>query len=129
MYTFKTINGYICFQNKEDLESTLAEKRIRAATLKETLQPFVVLVGNLSNPQALLKINDNTYNIESSVKAVDLLFKVFIVLNARYPCEGQQCWTFLQKKIYSIDTKYDTNFIAVNTVYSDLLSGQRKLSN
>lgn len=54
------------------------------------------------------------------MKAVELCFKVFHALNANYPYEAEAAWSFIQKSIFNIKTKFDKNFTSVNSLISDI---------
>lgn len=70
--------------------------------------------------QSFVIINDTKYKLETPLKAVDICFKSFFTLNYKYPLEGEQIWTFIQKYFYEIDTNSDKCFPQVNTLINDL---------
>ena len=45
--------------------------------------------------------------VQFLVKAVDICFKVFFIVNAEYPAEAADVWTFVQKGLFNITTPYD----------------------
>lgn len=51
--------------------------------------------------------------------AVDLCYKAFYVLQAKYPVESEVVWNFLQTYVYEIPIR-DKNFVSVDSVCSDL---------
>jgi len=86
------------------------------------MQPVVVIVGDLSQQTAsYVVVDDTTWKFESPLKAVDICFKSFHVLDASYPAESQG-WLLLQKLVYAISTKWDAKSSTVSAVLSDLLA-------
>ncbi|XP_031337481.1 uncharacterized protein LOC116166619 [Photinus pyralis] len=96
----RTIND---FDNKiEELKSTLLERG-------ETLQPIIVAVGD-----DLIHINsyyvfydDIKYKFDNCLAALDSCFKIFHVLNLKYPRCGQNTWIFIQKYFFDIHLPED----------------------
>lgn len=82
------------------------EKRIlKIASLKLSNQPFIVVVGTLHNiKEIMIRIDDNTYKVKSIIEAIDLLFKIFYVMNVEYPFACRSTWTFIQEFFYKIPT-------------------------
>jgi hypothetical protein len=52
-------------------------------------------------------VDDVKYHMKSAVTAFDLLFKLFHVLNAKYPKVAEHIHLTIQKKIYHVHTEYD----------------------
>lgn len=77
--------------------------------MKQTLQPFIVIVGqNLRNIDSYyVVVDDVLYKLDNILSAIDTCFKIFMVLDARYPTESEQVWLFLQQYIYKQETQYD----------------------
>lgn len=60
-------------------------------------------------------VEDITYAVkESPVVAMDICFKIFHSLNAKYPEPCEVIWLFIQKAVYNITTKFDKNFVTVS---------------
>ena len=57
--------------------------------------------------QNIVVIDDVLYEVESTLKAIDITFKAFHALHANYPVESERIWLFLQKAIYNIETQWD----------------------
>jgi len=84
------------------------------------MQPIMVVIGDLTAPlAAYVVVDDATWKISTSLKAVDVCFKAFHVLHASYPAESH-AWLLLQKLVYAMHTKWDTKSSAVSGVLSDL---------
>lgn len=116
--------GFIChIKSTSEIETCIAAKKKTAAAHDSTLQPFVVIVGpDFRNISAhYVYVNDIKYLMDSTVGAVDCCFKLFQVLNAKYPPESHNTWFFIQKAFYNITTEYDDKDpIVVNTLFAEL---------
>lgn len=86
-----------------------------------TRQPLPILVGSLEKIETCyVNINNLFYKCDTPLKAVEVCFKIFHVLSAKYPKEAEPTWTFIQKQVFEITTPYDKNFVCVNSLVSDL---------
>lgn len=54
-----------------------------------------------------VSIDNTLYTAPTVLKAVDICFKSFHVLEARYPKESEHIWLLIQLGIYNIKTAYD----------------------
>lgn len=90
--------------------------------LQVTAQPLTVLVGETlqSITAAYVCINDLRYRFDSPLKAIDICFKSFFALNAKFPIESEQVWVFIQKYVFQICTKWDKDFASVNTLIAEI---------
>lgn len=104
------------------MEPALKQRKEKYEKLKITLQPLPIIIGrDLDNIEAsYVNVNNVLYNIDNPLKAVDICFKIYHVLNASYPVECEHVWLFLQKLVYAINTPYDKNFVSVNSFISDI---------
>lgn len=57
--------------------------------------------------QCFVVIGTFRYEVETPLKAVDLVFKSCNALNIRYPLEVGQLFMFLQRAIYEFETLWD----------------------
>lgn len=57
---------------------------------------------------------------ESVLAAVDICFKSFWALQAKYPSQSGPIWTFIQQGIYEIYTPFDKNSTSVNELIADI---------
>lgn len=78
------------------------------------------MVGNLKNYECLVSINNYMYKQENIIKAVDLTYKAFHVLNLKYPSECEHIWLVIQKLIYGMTTIYDNVQTAVECFLSNI---------
>lgn len=88
-----------------------------------TEQPLPIIVGSYNAIEACyVNINDTFYKVENVLKAVDITFKIYHVLNVQYPPEAAIVWTFIERGIYEIMTNTTENYVSVSTLISDLQS-------
>lgn len=77
--------------------------------MKQTVQPFIIIVGptlrDIENYYVV--VDDILYKLNNILQAVDICFKIFMVLDAQYPTECEQIWLFLQQYIYKQQTIND----------------------
>ncbi|KAJ8031513.1 46 kDa FK506-binding nuclear protein [Holothuria leucospilota] len=70
---------------------------------KQSLQPFILLIGERINPSQQYVIVENHAIEQSSLaQSVDLCFKLFFVLNMEYPLVCIHIWEFLHVAVYKI---------------------------
>lgn len=77
--------------------------------LDVTLQPYIIVVGpTLSEISSFfVSVDKVLYNTESAFKAIDTCFKIFHVLNIKYPAASNHIWLLIQRELYDFTTKYD----------------------
>lgn len=92
-----------------------------------TLQPFILALGPSMNEISnyLVYIDqekgENVFcKFKNLIKAVDMLFRIFMVLNLKYPKQCEQIWLLLQRYVYNIQTPYDMHSTTVLQTISDL---------
>lgn len=67
-------------------------------------QPYILALGTKDNPaQYFTVVEDHLFKQDSLLKAVDICFKCFYVLDLDYPSASQTTWEFLQKVLYQIN--------------------------
>lgn len=95
-----------------------AAKRQKCQEKGITWQPRIVVLGeSVIHPvQVLVLVNDTVYEVGSLIKAVDVCFKAFFVLNADYPPQVRDPWLLLQRGVMGIETEYDTRSARVDEI-------------
>lgn len=85
-----------------ELEKVKRRRQETATKLKEIVQPYIIVVGlHFTAIEAFyIVIDDVLYKMENVLKAVDILYKIFQVLNVKYPSACEQVWLFIQKYVY-----------------------------
>jgi len=99
------------------LNIKIKERRKKLNTFKLTLQPQAVIIGSSETDKRrnFVIVDAIHYEVETALKAIDIVFKCIHSLHAEYLKECEQVYLFLQKGIYGINTKYDKKFSAVST--------------
>lgn len=114
----------MCFflQNEADIQTQIKIQKENYNRKLLTCQPIVIAVGPTTKDlHDFYVIFDNIkYKFSSLLKAIDVCFKVYSVLNASYAQECEQLWTFLQKYFYKIHFKADKKFSRVSAFMTDL---------
>lgn len=93
-----------------DLEKTLSEVKTKYAVFGIKMKPIILLAGeNIEDLQYFyVCLTDKIYyKCHSFLSALDLVFKLFIVLNLSYPIESGFVWTFIQHFFYKIYSNKD----------------------
>lgn len=119
----ETRDGFIThLRSHSELQEIITRRKEKYSQLGITLQPLVIIVGpNISQiSQYYVLVDDTYYVLNSIVAAVDTCFKVLHALNLEYPVESLPIWTFIQKGFYKLKTAYDTEYVSVNSLLSDL---------
>jgi len=87
------------------LAETYRNRRRQYEKLGLTVQP--IIVADTVNHQYYILFDDVQYRFTSILRAVDVSFKLHQVLHLKYNHEVVNTWTFIQKGIYKLATKYD----------------------
>lgn len=84
------------------MERVKRRRQERATKLKETVQPYIIAIGpQLTAIEAFyIIIDDIMYKMENVLKAVDILYKIFQVLNVKYPSACEHRFGYLYKNIF-----------------------------
>ncbi|XP_039310575.1 uncharacterized protein LOC120358896 isoform X2 [Solenopsis invicta] len=92
-----------------DLETTLEERTVKLRSLGQPSQSVAVIIGPSFDEikQCFVVIDIFRSEVETPLKAVDLVFKLCNALNIRYPVEVGQLFMFLQRAVYEFDTLWD----------------------
>ncbi|XP_011858711.1 PREDICTED: uncharacterized protein LOC105556239 [Vollenhovia emeryi] len=102
------------------LEETINSRNTKFQERKIIRQPFVIIVGADIDSilHSYVSVNDILYKFESPLRALEVSFKIFFVLNADYSIDSHPLWLLLQKAVYGINTKHDR---AVSTMATQTL--------
>lgn len=76
-----------------------------------TMQPFIIVVGSeiTAIENVYIRLDTILYSMPTVLKALDVLFKIFITFNACYSKECENLWYLIQWGIYEIHTTCDEN--------------------
>lgn len=68
--------------------------------------PFIMVTGTRDTPnQVFVVVDGQGLEQTSLVKAVDVCFKLFYILDVHYPWQCSVTWEFVQKVLYGIEDK------------------------
>jgi len=89
---------------------------------KTSFQPLICCIG--SGPHNLehfyVYVSGIFYKQPNILSALDLCFKVFFILNLKYPKECVLVWTFVQKYFFDIDLDTDIKSRSLSEFINDL---------
>lgn len=81
-----------------------------AATIKLTVQPYIITVGpDDAVNEVYICVDETLYKVHNIITALDLCFKAFHVFQLSYPLASEHLWLLIQRGIYNFDTKWDTS--------------------
>ena len=93
-------------QNHGDVTLTVEKVRDAAMQLKQTIQPYIIVVGSIQDMQQIFVcIDDHFHKVEKFIDAIDLCFKSFFVFNLCYPESSRHLWVLIQNGVYKICNK------------------------
>lgn len=100
------------------------ETKVAAATLKLTVQPYIITVGlDDTIKEIYVCVDDTLYKVDNILIALDICFKAFHVFNVNYPLASEHIWLLIQRGIYNFDTKWDTNIPFIVHILSEIKVG------
>lgn len=103
-------------QGPGDINTKIQEIKERAKNKKiiKEVQPYIIVVGpSLTEIESSYIIIDKIhFKCTSTLKAVDLLFKLFFALRIKYPPQAAHIWLLIQKGIFKINEFGGTKDIA-----------------
>lgn len=82
------------------------------------MQPSVCVVGELNKPSYYIIVNDIKYKTDTSIRALELTFKLFHAIALDWPLESEHIWLFIQQLVFEI--KSNKRSPATETVISDI---------
>ncbi|XP_070073389.1 uncharacterized protein [Drosophila takahashii] len=94
--------------------------------IKQPLQPIICCIGSsLYNfEKYFVYISGIFYELPNILKSVEICFKIFIVLNLKYPDPCCLVWTFIQQHFFDLNLKSDLK----NRILSELLNDLKNTS-
>lgn len=91
-----------------DIQREIEAIKIEHAKYGLTLQPSIVVVGTIDAIEKVFIVANNIkLECQSFLRAIDSVFKFYMVMDCHYNAECQQVWEFLQIYLYNIKTKHD----------------------
>lgn len=115
---------FYVFQISSDIEPMIQRKRDKMQELKLTVQPFVIVQGpSIEEIKAVyVSVDKLLFKVDNVLKGLDICFKSFHVLLAKYPLECEHLWLIVQHAVYQISTKWDNVIPRVTTILGSLKS-------
>lgn len=100
------------------MNETIRRRDARLHDVKQTRQPFVVLVGTDFDhiTSSYVCINDFLYLLNSPNEALDVCFKAVFALSMKHSIESRPLWMLLQTAVYEIFTSCDKSSATASTV-------------
>lgn len=86
-----------------DFNPTLDRLASKVREQGQSLQPLVVFCSY--DNSFIVYYNEIKYKFDSLLPALDTCFKIFFVLNLKYPVSCRAVWLFIQKYFFDIPTK------------------------
>jgi len=107
-----------------DITKVQEEKRKAATDLGITLQPFIIAVGpsNADISDIFILVDNILYKVPSTLKAIDLCFKIFQVFDVEYPIESAHIWLLFQRILYGYENSSDKMTPNVTETISDMMT-------
>lgn len=101
-----TTDGLLLVINaSQDFKNVVLQKEQACRAKGITFQPVPIVVKNVKSCTAHVCINSEFYDVESPVQALDLCYKSYFVLNAKFPQQSKQSWLFIQNFLYGMKSK------------------------
>ncbi|CAG9814689.1 unnamed protein product [Phaedon cochleariae] len=94
---------FVYIQNFDEIELIYSRRKKKLEEFDITLQPFVVVTGEFRNLQYYIIIdNEIRYKLNSCIRALELVFKLFHSLDVEYPSESEHIWLFIGEMIFNM---------------------------
>lgn len=105
-----------------ELQSNLKSTIDNCYSDKSTIQPMICAIGNdiFDLKEYFVYFSNIFYKFENIVKSVDICFKLFQVLDLKYPCDSKLVWTLIQQYFYNIKLKSDEKSGSLSALLNDL---------
>lgn len=88
---------------------TLYKEHFEAKIKKESVPPYISIIGSLSNPEKIIGGFENIkYEFNSITRAIDICFKVYHTFNFAYPNACLSMWQFINAHFYGLDDADET---------------------
>lgn len=99
----------------------IEQLREKCKSMENSLQPLVIIEG-LQTIRSYYVYFDGTFlKFISFLEAFDCAFKLFFILNLKYPDPCIKAWTFVQKYFYEIHTLQDIQSASLASFLNHML--------
>ncbi|XP_031350570.1 uncharacterized protein LOC116176215 isoform X3 [Photinus pyralis] len=98
---------FMRISNFDELQEKRSSRRQKLSTYGISDQPYACVAGNLEavNNFYIVVVNDVVYKVDSSIRALELLFKLYHALDVEYPAESEHIWLFIQEIVFNIKSR------------------------
>ena len=100
------------------MTAALNKMEADAAAASNNVQPLIINVRD--SGQFILLVDDKKFSFASAIRAVDVLFKLTMVLNLAYSREAKNFLLFIQRYVFEIKTHYDKMSPSIYDIMSKL---------
>ncbi|KAK0076651.1 hypothetical protein PV325_005055, partial [Microctonus aethiopoides] len=107
----------------DDIATTQEKINKRSAELKTSLQPYIIVVGETFTTICDFYVCVDTvrYKVDSALSALDILFKIFHVLDARYPPASEHLWILIGRVVYKLGEECNKSISYVEAVIQKII--------
>ncbi|XP_031329003.1 uncharacterized protein LOC116160029 isoform X1 [Photinus pyralis] len=103
---------FFCTKNLLELEEIVDARQHKLEKYQLPLQPFGVAVGDVGQESYYVYNQNIKYKLESSIRCLELLYKLFHALNLNYPAESKSIWQFIEEVVYGMPVTGKTSSAA-----------------
>ena len=104
---------YQTLENATDYEAKLS-------STSSGIQPRVVFVGDFSALKSYITLVNQKYWFDDPIRCIEACMHLFLALNVKYPPESIVVWNFIQKFIFGVNTKFDSNHSCLQGLQNDV---------
>lgn len=111
-----------------DLQRTREEKLNQQTSVKGTIQPYMLVVGEKLTQlvEFYVVVGETLFKFSSFLAAFEMCFKSFQVFDLKYPKESELFWVFIQKYIFDIETVHDIRSSILTEFMENLKNFQKE---
>jgi len=116
-------DGFILhLRSQAELQESITRRKQKYERLAFTLQPLIIIIGPTISDiaQYFVLVDDTYYLVNFIITAVDYCFKIIHAFHAEYPVVSKPVWYFIQRGCYKLKTSWDTEYVTVNSLMTDL---------
>ncbi|KAJ8966517.1 hypothetical protein NQ317_002527 [Molorchus minor] len=101
-----------------ELEQRVILRRERLFSYGMSMQPSVCIVGELAEPTFYIIVDDIRYKIDTSIRALELIFKLYHTFDLDWPIESEHIWLFLEQLVFEM--KSGKKCSSTETIIADI---------
>ena len=98
---------FVYLQIAGDIDNELRRRIDKAHQNRTTIQPYLLIQGETS----FVVIDTIKYVFHDVLRAFEVLFKCFHVMNLNYPSASEHIYFVLQRIVFKITTDFDSKYI------------------